>query len=73
MRTFVKFAKAGAILSVCRTEFVSPEMETPFGILQKGESAIEVADAGALEKLSLEDIHNGYKVDAAKKKLVKKR
>jgi len=73
MRTFVKFAKAGAILSVCRTKFVSPEMETPFGILQAGEFAIEIADDGTLEKLPLEEIHDGYKVDAAKKKLVKKK
>ena len=73
MRTFVKYNKAGSILSVCRTDFVSKEMETPFGILQKGEFVIEIKEGDATKKMLLEEIHDTHKVDVEKKKLVKKR
>jgi hypothetical protein len=73
MRTFVKHNKAGDILSICRTEFVPEEMETPFGVLQKGEFVLEIKESDAMNKMAAEEIHESHKVDTAKKKLIKKR
>lgn len=73
MRTFVKHNKAGMILSICRTEFVSEVLETPFGTLEKGEFVLEIAETDTMKKMPSEEIHEAYKVDVEKKKLVKKR
>ena len=73
MRTFVKYNKVGDILSVCRTDFISGEMKTPFGELQIGEFVLEIKESESLKKLASEEIHDLYKVDTEKDKLVKKR
>lgn len=72
MRTFVKYNKVGDILSICRTEFVAEEMETPFGMLQKGELVLEIKESDSMKKMPSEEIHETHKVDTVNKKLVKK-
>jgi hypothetical protein len=73
MRTFIMHNRAGDILSVCRTDFVSPHTATPFGNLGSDELVLEVADNNSVSKLTPEEIHDSYQVSVAKGTLIKKR
>ena len=73
MRTFVRHNAAGDILSVCRTDFVSPHLPTPFGALQPDEGVLEVTDRKGLAELTLEQVHDSYKVSVSTGRLIRKR
>jgi hypothetical protein len=73
MRTFIRHDATGQILSVCRTEFVSPRLPTPFGVLEPNEGVLEVTDRKGIAELTLETIHDSYVVSVTTGKLTKKR
>lgn len=73
MRTFIRHTATGEILSVCRTEFVSPQMATPFGDVGPGEAVLEVTDSKALAELKPEEIHESYEVSLGSGRLITKR
>jgi hypothetical protein len=73
MRTFIRHNAAGEILSVCRTDFVSPYLTTPFGDVGLDETVLEVTDRRVLADLSVEEIHDSYKVSVSTGKLIKTR
>jgi len=72
MRTFVKHAKDGEIMSIVQIDSL-PEGFEPWGILEEGEQVTEIELPARLEAMELHDLHDGYRLDMAKGKLVKKR
>lgn len=72
MTTFVKFDKDGNILSTCRLEFIPQGLQHPSIDLAENESVIEAEPADAFAAMSCLDMHNNYKVDVSKGKLVSK-
>lgn len=70
MRMFAKFDKSGKILGTFRWKGVLEGFEHPYSNLAEGEFAIEVEPADAFAPLSCLEIHEKYKVDVRKKKLV---
>ena len=73
MKTFVKFDKNGNIVATCRVGFVPQELQHPYLDLAEGESVIAVEPEGPVAGMSCLDMHNNYKVDVSKGKLVSKR
>ena len=73
MRMFVKFDREGKIVSVCKAEVMAEDVEDPYGFVEERESVIEVEPTGELERESCLEIHEGYRVDVRKKKLVRQR
>ncbi len=71
MRIFIKYDQSGQILSVWKLDQLPEGEDQPFSNLADGESVVEVPDEGAIQKLELMQIHEGYRVDPKKKKLVK--
>jgi hypothetical protein len=70
MRTFVKYDKKGTILATCRMESIPEGIEHPFLELKAGESVLEVEPEGKRRGISCVEIHEKYKVDGRRKKLV---
>jgi hypothetical protein len=72
MRVFVKYNRDGEVLSVSKVEMMPQHLEQPFGTLEDGVQFIEVDAKPPATQLSALELHEGYKVDVKKKKLVKK-
>jgi len=70
MRTFVKYDKKGTILATCRMEPIPGGLDHPFLELKAGESVLEVEPEGKLKEISCVEIHEKYRVDGRRKKLV---
>lgn len=73
MRTFVRYNAAGEIVSVCRTDFISQHLATPFGDIGPDEGVLDVTDRRGLAELRTEEIHDTYKVSVGTGKLTRKR
>ena len=72
MRTFIYYDGRGQILSVLKSTALPAGLEQPFHIGEEGGGVIELGEddpAAALDNLEL---HEGYVVDVAEKRLVKK-
>jgi hypothetical protein len=70
MRTFVKYDKKGTILATCRMESIPEGLDHPFLELKAGESVLEVEPKIGPKEISCVEIHEKYKVDGRRKKLV---
>lgn len=70
MRTFVKYNRDGAVLSVVRVQIMPAHVEQPFADLADGDAVLEVPSP--LVDVDAADLHNGYKIDVKKQQLVKK-
>jgi len=73
MRTFIRHNAAGQILSVCRTDFVSPYLATPFGDLGPDEAVLDVSDRRDVADLKTEEIHDSFTVSVGTGMLIRKR
>ncbi len=72
MRIFVAYNNAGEITSVSKVETMPEGLEHPYGALEEGEAVLEVPAKGELLQLEALQIHEQFKVNVARKKLVKK-
>lgn len=72
MRIFVKYNRKGEILSVSKVEAMPEELEQPFGTESEDEFVLEVPAKKALLELDTIQLHEKYKVDSEKKKLISK-
>jgi len=70
MLTLVFFSADGSIYSVRRCEELPDESELSLLIPEEG-FYIDVTGQKPFDETDILDIHNGYKADAKKKKLVK--
>lgn len=72
MRVFVRYNSAGEIVSVSKVNVMPPDLEHPFGMLQGGESVVELPAGDEDARLDPLELHNGHQVDPRTKKLLKK-
>lgn len=72
MRIFVKYNRAGEILSVSKTERMPDHVENPYAPLGEDESVLELPNKPEYAQAQALDLHGQYRVDVTKKKLVKK-
>ncbi len=72
MKVFVKYSRTGEVLSVSKVEQMPGHLEHPYASVAEGEGVLELpSKAEYLQSESL-DLHDKYRVDVARKKLVKK-
>ena len=73
MRIFIKYDIGGMILSVAKVDELPVGLETPFSpIVDENVHVLEITSVAKFNDMEPIDIHNNYKVDAGKMKLVKK-
>jgi hypothetical protein len=72
MRIFIVYNNSGEIISVSKVEFMSEELEHPYVILGGGEAVMEIPAKGDILQLEALQIHEQFKVNVAKGKLVKR-
>ena len=72
MRIFVAYNKAGEITSVSKVEIMPEGLDHPYGSLKADEAVLEVTAKGEMLQLQALQIHEQFKVNVAKKRLVKK-
>ncbi len=72
MKIFVKYNNDGEILSVSKVDVMPEGLDQPYGLL--GENEFVLVAPGKKEFVNLDAIqlHEGYKVDVKKARLVKK-
>lgn len=71
MRTFVLYNDKGEVQSVARVDALAEGVEHPFFIQDEKQKVLEVKGS-KLEELPPAELHDHYRVDTAKQKLVKK-
>jgi hypothetical protein len=72
MRTFIHYDEDGTIISVVQTETLLEGLSHPFYLEDEKHGAAEVTDDAAVEKHTAAELIEGFKFDAARRKLVKK-
>jgi hypothetical protein len=72
LKIFAIYDKAGKITSVSKVELMLEGLEHPYGALEDGEAVLEVPAENEILQLEALQIHEQFKVNVAKKKLVKK-
>jgi hypothetical protein len=72
MRTFIQYDENGEIIAVLQTESLPEGVEQPFYLEDEKHGAAEVTDDAALKGHAAAELGEGFKFDAAKRKLVKK-
>lgn len=72
MRIFVKYNKAGDILSVTNVDNLPSDIDHPYGAMNEDELVMEVSASEEFLRLDVLQIHELYRIDVKKKKLVKK-
>ena len=72
MRTFIHYDGDGNIISVAQTESLPEGIEHPFHLEDEKHGAAEVTDDAEAGKHTAAELAEGFKFDAAKRKLVKK-
>jgi hypothetical protein len=73
MRIFVKYTKTGEVVSVSKVATMPEGLEHPYSELGNNELVLELSGAAAQAELDPIVLHEQYKVDPDKKKLIKKR
>jgi hypothetical protein len=73
MRTFIKHTADGEILEISQVDWLPEGVEHPLGILGEGEYALEIELGPRLAEIPLHDLHDAYRIDAAKNRLVRRR
>ena len=71
MRTFIHFDAGGRILAVVQTESLPEGVEHPFYLEDESHGALEVTGNKDVGKHAVGDLYKAFKVDVAKRKLVK--
>jgi hypothetical protein len=72
MRVFVRYSRTGEITSVSKVEQMPGHLEHPYFGVDEGEGVLELPNKPEFQHTETLDLHNKYRVDVAKKKLVKK-
>jgi len=72
MRTFIHYDEDGTIISVVQTDTLLEGAEHPFYLDDEKHGAADVTEDDAVEKHDAVELTEGFKFDAAQRKLVKK-
>jgi hypothetical protein len=72
MRTFIHYDGKGQIVAVLQTESLPEGLKHPFYLGDEGHGAAEVTEDSAVGKYAATEICEGFKFDAAARKLVEK-
>lgn len=72
MRVFVKYSSTGEVLSVSKVEQMPGHLDHPYATVSEGEGVLELPNKAEYNQTESIDLHAKYRVDVAKKKLVKK-
>jgi hypothetical protein len=72
MRTFIQYDAEGQIVAMVQTESLPAGIEQPFYLKDKDHGAAEVTEDSATTGHTVTELCEGFKYDAAQRKLVKK-
>jgi hypothetical protein len=72
MRTFIHYGEDGEIIAVVQTESLPEGVEQPFNLEDEKHGAAEVTEDAAVGKHDAAELTEGFKFDAAQRKLVRK-
>ena len=72
MRVFVRYSRTGEVLSVSKVEQMPGHLDHPYTAVAEGEGVLELPNKAEYLQAESLDLHDKYRVDVAKKKLVKK-
>jgi hypothetical protein len=72
MRLFIRCNAEGTIVSAMKVNVMTEALEHPYGLLEEGESVIEVDFTAELEALDCHEICEQFSVDLNQKALEKK-
>ena len=72
MRTFIQYDSEGQIVAVVQTETLPDGLAQPFYLKDKDHGAAEVTEDSATAGHDTAELCEGFKYDAAQRKLVKK-
>jgi len=72
MRVFVKYSRTGEVLSVSKVEQMPGHLDHPYATVAEGEAVLELPNKAEFNQADSLELHDKYRVDVAKKKLVKK-
>lgn len=72
MRTFIQYDEDGEIIAVLQTEALAEGIEQPFYLEDEKHGAAEITGDAAISERAAAELGEGFRFDAAKRKLVKK-
>jgi hypothetical protein len=72
MRIFIHYDQTGRILSVAQVESMAEGLEHPFLLADETEGVLELNPDDPAAKQACHEIHTGYVVEVANKRLKKK-
>jgi hypothetical protein len=72
MHTFARHNADGEIIAISQMEVVPEGVEFPLGVPAEGEQVTEIELGPKIKDIPLHDLRSGYRVDAAKRRLVRK-